>query len=711
MTAAPIADALVVGAGPAGAVTAAALARHGMKVLLVGAETTSKCRAGGYDVLVTGQALGMLAAAGMDRLIQIRPVDLVELRFGTSASRSVTDSGAGVCDWRAFRRALREVAIQAGAHYLRGTVTAVGSDLGLHQAVIDCGRRQVHVAAKHAVVSVGGGSQMLVPSDRPVSPGLVCARRYSGARLGNRVILSLPAPSATATTAEVTCVWALPGEDDIVTVGTALAAHGDAVCPEQLQDDALRVLANADPRFTGLTPVGGLHSAPLYAGFHPDRAMRVGCLLVGDAAGLVNPFTGEGLSAAVHTASRAASAIIGNPDRPVAARRAHARQLVATFAGCLGTTRYAARRYHLTWRILAAGADSDHPFFAKGRRALLLPEGPAGLASLGRLDIADPDAVCLTPFLAACDEVAISVVREQWPFLARLALVGESFGQPRLRSATLLFAALVAEGGEPPVAAAPLGAAIELAFLGASSLFGSSGGAAVRRGVDWALAATLLAGDFLLAQASRLVATYAPQAAWSFADWLAELARIRAARIDRRSTVPAGTVPAGAVFGSLLEFPVRMGALLSAASPATTRALRDFGRHCGFAFLHAEDILAVRGMRTRLDTTLDVMLRERMSAIPDYVPGLAVSGTILASDERLRSTVLRAASTACRQAQRDALALLDGSIDPVACRILRNFVQELTACALSTPDDSVLTEPMATIAATGVATGKREGGA
>lgn len=702
-----MAEVLVAGAGPAGAVAALTLARHGTKVLLVGKEGGKgggTAPGGGYDVLITGQAYGILESAGLAGLLPVRPVSQVEVRFGGSVTRVITDSGAAVCDWGQFRRALRGAAIRAGARYIRGTVTALTPDGDSHQAVIGYRGRPVRIAARHVVVAAGGGSGLFPPPVTQQGSGLVCARRYRGVRLGTRAVLVLPVPAATAASVNVTCVWALPsnsetsvsetgvgasslsetGADDCLTIGTAYATGDGTPSAADLQRAALRALADIDEAFARLRPAGPLTSERLYAGFAPALVQRAGCLLAGDAVGLVNPFTGEGLSSAVHTGLLAAQFIGSNVSRPLAARRTYARRLTTTYVGCFETSRHAVRRYHLTWRILAAGAASDHPFFVKARRALLLPEGPTGLMSTARLDFADPDAVLLAPFLAACDEVAISVVRKEWPFLARLALAGENVGQPRLRPAALLFAAMIAAGGKPPVTHAPLGAAIELAYLGASALFGSVGPPAAARGVDWALAATVLAGDFLLAQASRLVASHAPGVAWSFADWLAELAALRASRLDPRSGVPAG-----ALFASLLEFPARMGALLGGAPPDVARATRDFGHHCGHAFLHGEDILALRGMRTTLDTTLDVMLSERLSGIPDLMPGQHVAA--LAQDELLRAKALAAAGAACDEAKGRAVAALDGIPDRTAARILCKFITAVTEPATQLRHDPGIT--------------------
>lgn len=664
------ADVLVVGAGPAGSVAAAALARSGLAVVLAGTADL----AGEYDVLLTGQALGELASAGLDGVVPLHPVERAELLFGPSVRRVVADSGAAVCQRDILERALRTAALEAGARFVPGLVTTLAHGDEACEAVIERRACPLRVIARHVVIAAGQDAGALGADVVPPSPGLVCARRYSGLPLGGTALLAMPAPDGVAGGQQVTCIWVLPGGAGTVTVGTAhFAADGARAEAEALLDAALAELTRIDPRFASLRQAGAPYSGPLNAGFTPGLVARAGYLLAGDAAGLVNPFSGEGLSGAIHSGLLAVRVIAARPARPAAARRRYARRLATTYVGCFETTRHAAQRYHLTWRMLAAGASSDHPLFAKARRVLLLPDGPRGVVTGSTMRLADLDLALVGPFLAACDEVTISLVREEWPFLARLALAGGSLGQPKLRPAVLFFAALRAGGLVPPVTVTGLGAAIELAFLGATSLFGTPGPAAAARGVDWARATTLLAGDFVLAQASRLVAEHCPDLSWSFADWLAELAAVRANRLD-----PGGQVAAGSVYASLLEFPARIGALLGGAPPPVARAVREFGRQCGYAFGHTEDVLAVRGARTRLDTTLDAMLHDRVSAIPRVVAGRLVSQATLARDEQLRSLVLADATEACAAARARALNALEAIAEPMAARVLRGFVTAVT---------------------------------
>ena len=422
-----------------------------------------------------------------------------------------------------------------------------------------------------------------------------------------------------------------------------------------------------------------LVSGPLDAGYSPERMAAAAHLLVGDAAGLVNPFTGEGLSDAVHSGLLAARSIAQHPSDPDAARQAYARRLSASFVGFFETARHAARRYHLTWRVLAASARSDHPFFAKARRVTLLPVGLAGLAPADDLGLRPQETIMLAPFLMACDEVAIMMIRTQWPFLARLMAASDDAAGPRLRPAVLFFAGLLADDRKPDVTCATLAAGIELAHLGALSFLGAPDGTrAPRRGVNWPATTTILAGDFLLAQASRLVAESAPEVSWSFADWLAELTALRSGRLD-----PGGArVPAGGLFASLLEFPARTGAVLGRCPAQTVQAVREVGHQCGTAFLHAEDVLALRGERTRLDITLQAMLAGRISAIPECLDRRDVTVRDLA-DPQLRADALTASAQACLAARRRALDAVAAVPGPVAARILRRFVGAVTRPAQS----------------------------
>lgn len=286
------------------------------------------------------------------------------------------------------------------------------------------------------------------------------------------------------------------------------------------------------------------------------------------------------------------------------------------------------------------------------------------------MDLDAADLGILGPFLLACDEVAISTVRTEWPFIARLLIAGESGPHRRLRPAAPFFGALMAAGKPPDITRSSLAAAIELATLGALTFLGPlPAQPKPGRVVDWPLAFSMLGGDFLLGQATRLVAETAPESSWSFADWLAELATLRSARIHAHRTAPAV-----AVFASLLEFPARIGGHLGGASPDVVEALRTYGEYCGYVFLHAEDLLALQRRRTRLDVDLQTLLDGHLSAIPDLLPGPnptpehhleAINATIAAGRDAYRAARSAVEDLPHRPAVRILHAFLDAMADPL----------------------------------------------
>jgi geranylgeranyl pyrophosphate synthase len=106
-------------------------------------------------------------------------------------------------------------------------------------------------------------------------------------------------------------------------------------------------------------------------------------------------------------------------------------------------------------------------------------------------------------------------------------------------------------------------------------------------------------------------------------------------------------VGAEAVFASLFEFPLRIGAALGGAD---AEAFRTCGAALGRLFLRVEDVLALRGERTRLDATLPDLLDGRISALPELlaVPGLT-AGALPAHALRVAVAAGRKASAEFEQ--------------------------------------------------------------
>ena len=649
------ADVLVVGAGPAGAAAARSACAAGLRVLL--ADDTASRPA--HDVMLSDLATARLAELGVEPTS--RRVDSYELRF-PAHTRQIEGAVAAVTDAGSLRARLIEAARAAGAELIIARVTRVSAGSGGYTARTEDGRS---LRACHAVLAVGARADLAGvarPGPSALHDGIACARRFGGIGLVDRILLAPVTPAADPDTRPA-MVTVLPGTGG----ATIWLARLGAFAPDDLDAllaGALAVLARGDERFADAYPLGPAAAGRLAAGFSPQLLAGSRELIVGDAAGLLNPFTGEGLGAALLSGTLAAEAIARHPGNADAAREEYVQRMSARYVGYFETARHAARRYHMAWRMLEAASASDHVFFTRARRAVLLPEG-TGAATEERVPVAPEDRVVTGPFLLACDDVELSTLRVRWPFLARLLVDGSGFSRHRIRPGLLFLAGLLAEEGTPGIARASPAAAIELATFGALAFIGAEEGQRVTaRSVDWAGATLVLAGDFLLSQASRLIAESAPELSWSFADWLAELAELRAERLG------ASPGKASALHASLMEFPARTGGLLGGCASQTVETLRGIGNALGEAFAHAEDVLALGGQRTRLDATLATMVISRTSAISEVTstaPDLVYHHL---ADPGFRARAMAASRLACTDALGRARAAIASVPGAMARRVL-----------------------------------------
>ena len=640
----PLLDVAVVGGGPAGCSAAIRLAAGGMDVALVHEASGTHSD---YDVLLTSVSARALRETPALDLSVHQAVESIRLRLPRRPLGTIDDVGGFSLRRGVLNDALFLTAMSLGVRYRADAATAFErAEWGTE---IRTAERRVPLRARHVILAAGGGglgATAAVAGDgdgarRAFAVAARCAGDPSPGDTGMEMVF-VP-PDATALRAPALSVWAVPGPAEGTFTVRVAASNHDGEDHEALLARGIEALRTEAPGLGALTPIGPLVTGALDTGYSRQRLEDAEGLLVGDAAGLVNPFTGEGLSYALESGALAAAAVLAHRDDPAAAQTMYVRRVDFLFAGNVEASRRAVRRDHLAWRFLSDAAESDHPFIAKGRRAILLPEGLRGITDTLIAPL-DPQLQALAgPFLVACDEVMVSTIRDDWPFLARMAVTGAGT-EERLRPALLMLAAMLAAGGELDVRLATLGGGLELAMMGALAFLGAAPDLREQRGLDWAQVSVVVGGDFLLGQAARLIARFGPAVSWSFAQWLADLAVLRAQRIAGRPDVPADATSA-----ALYEFPARLGAELAGADPETVETLRDFGSECGRAFLHVDEVLALTGRRTRLDTTLDFMGENRLST-----DGLA-------SGDAAQATAARAASAEAERRGRAGVARLSES--------------------------------------------------
>jgi geranylgeranyl reductase family protein len=315
-------DALILGAGPAGSSAAYHAARAGLRVLVVDREPFPRPKTCG-DALVP-RALAAVRRMGIDDL-RGHPLDGVRI-FHARASgsryegfRSHPSPHAGlVVEREVLDARLLARATAAGAEFQVGTALAPISRDGAGLTVtVQTGETRRDIRAAVVVAATGSGVRSgLLGQNRTARPVWgVAARAYlqlDRSVVGNDLEVHFPVVHEGRHLSGY--AWLFPVRHDRVNVGVGVfRPDGAAAVPVRgLLERFVAERRRLDPRLAGATPCGPVRSAPIAIG--PVMPRRRGVLAVGDAAGLANPFLGEGIVAALESGELAAQAMQAGPD-------------------------------------------------------------------------------------------------------------------------------------------------------------------------------------------------------------------------------------------------------------------------------------------------------------------------------------------------------------------------------------------------------------
>ena len=297
---------LVVGAGPAGSAAALAARRAGAEVLLIDKAGFPRDKVCGDGV--APQALDVLSVLGVDVDALVdgsAPVRTLRLTSpGGAEARRATVRPGWVVPRTVFDARLRDAALAAGAEPVRHRVREV--TVAADGVAVDDITGDVLIAAD------GAESVVRRAVARLPRPGTVALaiRGYapSGPWPDGEQLLSLTAQHWPA------YAWAFPVGDGRANVGYGEVLTGAPPTRAHLLTRLHELLPDAVP--TGLRA----HRLPLSTGRVRTPDGRV--LLAGDAAGLINPVTGEGIFYAVLSGALAGAAAVGVGDQGRAYRRA-----------------------------------------------------------------------------------------------------------------------------------------------------------------------------------------------------------------------------------------------------------------------------------------------------------------------------------------------------------------------------------------------------
>jgi geranylgeranyl reductase family protein len=302
----PFFDVAVIGAGPAGAWTAYLLARRGARVAIIdGSHPREKPCGGG----VTGRALALVGAALDDRL---PAVTIRRARFIDADRHEATDV--------TFPTSVAPSLIVA---------SRASMDAQLLAAAVRAGARLV--SARVRTIARNGSSWVLGTSDADVHAGALVGADGANSFTRRRLLrpfrrdqLSIASGffahgvTAPDILIEFTAnppgyIWSFPRPDHLA---VGICAEATSSTSAHLQTRVLRWIESV-----GLAPGARLqpYSWPIPTlsenDFHHLELAGPGWMLVGDAAGLVDPITREGIYFALQSAGFAADALTSADQR------------------------------------------------------------------------------------------------------------------------------------------------------------------------------------------------------------------------------------------------------------------------------------------------------------------------------------------------------------------------------------------------------------
>jgi geranylgeranyl reductase family protein len=687
-------DAIVVGAGPAGAATALRLATRKRRVLLLDKAEFPRDKTCGDGL--TRRSVELLAAMGLCDLLAAHP-PIRGVRVVTT-SGSPRDSrykrlGPGRPDHglvvrrRELDARLCRAAVEAGATlWERSEVRDVVVDGGrVTGVVVRRGERETVVRSTFVVAADGGNSRLakkagLAKMD-PWSTGFAARGYFENIRdVGELFEFRVPLTEPSSRRTIPGYGWVFPLEEGRANIGVGFfpgQSRDLELNIRRMYEDFVADLRAKDARFRDMVPIGEMRGAPLSCGTDFSRCVGAGIMLVGDAAGLVDPFTGEGIDTALESGALAAEVIdeaLASPDPARADMSTYPRILTQRYGDRFQVGKRFIRTHGFMWKLLTNTYEVRRPLFEGLRRAVVdygVSEQRSAAALARETGPWALDAELLRDVQAVEDKLA-ALVPEGFPLLSRVAA---SLAEPVDRLLRPLLLVLTTRFGvcsaEARVAAAT---AIELASLG----FLAQGdvledhaprrrAAAVGRKarLNWCNMFAVMAADHLLVRSYSLAAQLGVSISRILSTHSAEVCALKIRALARGPAWEASLdeylelVPAQTAMFYVSSSAI--GAQLGGLGEEMREKLTAYGRDLGIAVRLMRDVhdLEVEDVEL-LDHPIARCLEARTGSLPlllaqsgpdgDRLRAILASGEVGAAEVRTTLSLVRASDAPARTA-------------------------------------------------------------
>jgi len=335
-------DVIVVGSGPAGSTAARCLAASGRDVILLDRAQFPRPKVCGDGL--TPRAIGGLQRLGVWQFLAGHATIVTELHTkdlvtgttvaGELPSRVTSGPAFGAVLPRVLLDdVLRQAAVAAGARFESGTQVRGIEAATRHRPIrVHAGLNgRTRTWEANVVIAADGANSRIAETTFGTKPGVVrgvAVRQYWRVRVPRSFTICIPLGGGMQELAGYG--WVFPIGEEMANVGVGII--GDTACSirstyRQFVDRLRRDCEN----WASAAPVGSLEGGALAAGMRRGQVARDGLLFVGDAAGAVNPFSGEGIAQAIDGGVAAADAVTSTSDRGTRLAAAYWNRLVDAF--------------------------------------------------------------------------------------------------------------------------------------------------------------------------------------------------------------------------------------------------------------------------------------------------------------------------------------------------------------------------------------------
>ena len=335
-------DVAVIGAGPGGSAAAIRLGEMGVDVALVDRAVFPRQKVCGDGL--TPRAIWVLEDLGVWTSLRPHAVGVTNLAILDMIEGSqhwgrlphqvaIRPRSGAVVPRSVLDECLRVRAVSAGARFVSGAMTEVAAERGARIRISGSGPEGPLTIVSRGVVVADGADGAIGRRCRrtgSATSGVAVRQYWQMGELAPAFHVCAPLREGGQPVAGYG--WVFPLQNGIANVGVGLVSS--PLSRRRVKDifaAFTRYLRDAVPEWHNAHALGPLSGGLLRSGFAHDPGSIEGVLLVGDAVGAINPFTGEGIAQAMETGQIAADALLAHLGDPCALSAAYRAGLLAAF--------------------------------------------------------------------------------------------------------------------------------------------------------------------------------------------------------------------------------------------------------------------------------------------------------------------------------------------------------------------------------------------